>query len=146
MREIPGKNGGVLVVASPGESLNPSGRPKKLTAWMIQAFTDAGYERVKPSQITAVFEQLLGLTMDELHDTASDPQAPAFIRITCKQLLDKDGGWYAVQAVLDRVHGRPMQKIEIRDEEVGEGDVNWDVVSVDNKRRILELLQQDGAI
>jgi len=144
MLEIKGRNGGVLKLAEKGDVFNPAGRPKKLVTELIQELRDAGCERLTPNAIREVSEYLLSLPIPDLVRMGSDPAQSAFIRIMCKGLVGSKG-WESVQAVLDRVHGKPKQSLDIS-EQIPESSVNWAVVSIENKRKILDMLERDGAI
>lgn len=94
----------------PGKSGNPNGRPRAITSEIIHQLTEAGYTPIKKTEVADTFMVLLQLPEDDLKRCVEDKNLPMFIRITAKELLSTRG-FEAIEKILDRVHGRPTQKI-----------------------------------
>ena len=110
-RKVKGRNGGTLHVLEKGESGNPNGRPPKLLSSIVRELRERGYERATAAQVAEAFETLLNVPEDELADMVKDKSQPMSLRIVGKAMLTAKG-WDVLQALLDRVHGKPRQSIE----------------------------------
>ncbi len=104
-----------------GQSGNPKGRPKKTQNYLNDELIKKGFEPVKRSQVVDCIEILLGLPLSEIIKIAGNPKDTgnkytALMRITAKELLGKRSGQF-LNDLLDRVHGKPTQAINMRTRE-----------------------------
>ena len=95
--------------------INKKGRPRKLVSSVLKELEDKGVERVTSEQIKGIFEVMINLTEVELKELMSDNTQPILNRIVAKQLLDKKG-FEIIEKILDRVHGKAIQKTENKSE------------------------------
>lgn len=105
-------HGGELHVLQKGETANPNGRPRKVVTTAIKELKGAGYEKVSRSQVVDAFEILLCLDEEKLTEIVNDKKQPMLFRITAKNLLS-ERGFTIIKDLLDRVHGRPAQQVDV---------------------------------
>ena len=115
-RKVPQKHGGAINRFDKGESGNPNGRPPKLLSSIVRELRERGYERATAAQVAEAFETLLNVPEDELADMVKDKSQPMSLRIVGKAMLTAKG-WDVLQALLDRVHGKPRQGVEVSGDE-----------------------------
>lgn len=84
---------------------------------VIKDLKSAGYTRVTAGNVAEAFETLLDVPEDVLTEMVKDKNQPMSLRIVGKAMLTAKG-WEVLQAMLDRVHGRPKQQVEV--EQTGE--------------------------
>lgn len=111
MRQHKTKLGGILNVMEKGETLNPNGRPKKLVSTINDQLKAEGFKKVSPAQVVDAFETILNLPQDRITEIVNDKDAPMLLRIVAKSLLSVKG-FEIVEKIIDRVHGKPAQKVE----------------------------------
>lgn len=117
--EVQGKNGGKLKPHQPGQQKpENSGRKKKLFGEVTNEVMSLGYGKVGKEEISTLIEVLLALPMPELMKIAKDETTSVFARVVIKELLGKNG-FQAIEALLNRAHGKPNQNIKT------EGDGNF---------------------
>jgi hypothetical protein len=97
------------------EDINRSGAPRKMVSTVIKELSEKGIERVAPVQIVSLFESLLNLTKEELAEMMNDEKQPMINRIVARNMLEKKG-FEIIEKILDRVHGKAVQKIEEKTE------------------------------
>lgn len=118
MRQIKGKNGGTLCVLEKGETKNPNGRPRMIFSQLAKAWKDKGVERATPARVIEMYEYLLGLTIEEINEIAQngedgkDNGYPAFIRLAAVEMMGENR-IKILQEMLDRAHGKAMQKTQL---------------------------------
>lgn len=95
-----------------GESGNPNGRPKKLVSKVLDELKEEG-EQVSKSQVFDIYQIMISLTIPKLKEVAGDETKPALYRILAKEILGKKG-FEAIEKMLDRANGKPMQMQEIK--------------------------------
>lgn len=95
-----------------GTTLNPNGRPPKLLTRITKELILMGYERVRPTNIIEAYETMLGLDEAKIKDIIADDKHPMIMRIVGKAMLSKQG-FEMLEKMLDRVHGKAVQKTEI---------------------------------
>ena len=100
-----------------GESGNPNGRPKKLVSKVLDELKEEG-EQVSKSQVFDIYQIMISLTIPKLKEVAGDESKPALYRILAKEILGKKG-FEAIEKMLDRANGKPMQMQEIKQENIG---------------------------
>jgi len=90
-----------------GQSGNPKGRPKKYVSLLI----DNGYKR---SEINDTIQAMLAMTMSELQDVYSNPDATILektIANAMRKSLEK-GSLYSIETLISRTFGMPKQETE----------------------------------
>ena len=92
--------------------MNPYGRPKKLVSVMLTELAAAGYERVGPTSIAGMIENMLGLPLERLREMTTAPDQPACVHIIAKAILSKKG-FEAMESLLDRAHGKAKQQVDL---------------------------------
>jgi hypothetical protein len=99
-----------------GQTGNPQGRPKKIFSAIAAELMERGHEPATPRAVKEAFEILLALPYSELEEIAGgkdrDNGYPALFRVAAGELLG-ERGFQAVVSLLDRAHGKPMQRQEI---------------------------------
>ena len=93
------------------ETGNPNGRPRKFLADILHDLKEAGYAEIKPNNVSDVYQSLLWTPRDMLREIAKDDKLPYIVSSTAMHMLTK-GGFDTQQSMLDRVHGRAIQKTE----------------------------------
>ena len=109
---VPQAHGGALRPFKKGQSGNPFGPPKKLVSTMLADMKAAGYERVNAGMIVEAIENLIGTSDEQLRKLANDKTQPVAVSIIAKGLLSKKG-FDALQAMLDRAHGKAKQQVDL---------------------------------
>jgi len=110
-RKVPQPHGGAIVHQNKGETGNPHGRPPKLLSGIVRELKAKGYERATAGTVVEAFEMLLNVPEDELAEMVKDKAQPMSLRIVGKAMLTADG-WDVLQAMMDRVHGKPKTSHE----------------------------------
>ena len=103
-----------------GESGNPNGRPKKLVSNVLDELKEEG-EQVSKSQVFDIYQIMISLTIPKLKEVAGDESKPALYRILAKEILGKKG-FEAIEKMLDRANGKPMQMTEVKQDITSGGD------------------------
>lgn len=116
---IDGLNGGKIQIYEKGESGNPNGRPKRGVSKTIKDLSELGIEWVKARDVSEIYEKLMNCTREELREIIENPEQSIITIITAKGLLDERQGFFIVREMLDRVHGKAVQKVETQ--------VSWSV-------------------
>ena len=117
--EVTNTKGGRIKVREKGDPKpEGSGRRKKLFGEVTAEIIALGYGKVGKEETIDLIQVMLALPMPELMKIAKDETASVFARVVIKELLGKNG-FQAVQALLDRAHGKPNQSIKT------EGDGNF---------------------
>lgn len=93
------------------QNINRSGANRKTVSSVIIELQKNGAEPVKPKQVVDLFESLLNCTQKELEQIVNDKDQPMLNRIVAKEMLNKKG-FEIIEKILDRVHGKPTQKME----------------------------------
>jgi len=93
------------------QNINRSGKNRKTVSSVILQLQKSGAEPVRPKQVVDLFESLLNCTETELNQIIADKEQPMLNRIVAKEMLNKKG-FEIIEKMLDRVHGRPTQKVE----------------------------------
>lgn len=96
----------------PGKTGNPNGRPRKLVSTLIEEAKKNGIEPLKSSQIIDCYESMMNMTIEEITEKVNDKKQPIFVRIVGKALLSPKG-IEALEKILDRAHGKAIQKSQI---------------------------------
>lgn len=94
-----------------GQTGNPNGRPRKFLADILFDLKAKGYAEIKPNNVSDVYQSLLGTPREELRLIAKDDKLPYIVSSTALHMLTK-WGFDTQQSMLDRVHGKAIQKIE----------------------------------
>lgn len=126
MEIVPQPHGGALHMTQKGDRLNPYGRPKKLVSTVLTQLREAGYERVGPASVNEAIEQLIGASDSILRSIQKDKEQPMCMRIIAEAILSKKGRFNAIQALMDRAHGKAKQQVELS----GEGGIPIPTVTV----------------
>ena len=90
-----------------GQSGNPKGRPKKYVSLLV----DNGYKR---SEINDTIQAMLSMTMQELQEVYSNPDATILektIANAMRKSLEK-GSLYSIETLISRTYGMPKQETE----------------------------------
>ncbi|GIV35442.1 MAG: hypothetical protein KatS3mg031_2977 [Chitinophagales bacterium] len=95
-----------------GESGNPKGRPRKLFTDMARELKAQGYENVTAPRLIEAYEILLGLPEEKLKEIMTDKDQPVLFKILIKGMISSKG-YELIEKMLDRVHGKPRQSIDI---------------------------------
>lgn len=91
---------------------NMNGRPPKLLSHLNKALLAEGYERVTATQVAEAIELLFNLDETKLKSLALDATQPYFLR-KIAGTMGTVKGVELIERMLDRVHGRAMQKTEL---------------------------------
>lgn len=96
-----------------GVSGNPKGRPKKGVAATLSALKEQGVEEVTAEQVRGVMLRMMNLPRVELVKLGSNTtDTPILDALVARALAGKDG-WAALNDILDRMHGKPKQAMEL---------------------------------
>jgi len=127
----------------PGESPNPAGRPKFVFSELAEIWKAQGVERATKQRVIDAFEFLFGLSEDQIKEIANSigSEYPFLIVSAAKELTTKTGKRFEMlKEMLDRAHGKAKQTTEHSGEI--KQNINLDSLSLDEKRKALELLQK----
>jgi len=97
---------------------NPSpGRPPKVFSVIISEMKARGIERATPQAVVDVYEYLLSLPLREVIEIAGKPTdeenaLPVIMRIAASELIGKRRA-EILEKMLDRAHGKAMQKQQL---------------------------------
>ncbi|MFZ2901207.1 MAG: DUF5681 domain-containing protein [Saprospiraceae bacterium] len=105
-------HGGELTPFQPGQSGNPSGRPRKVFSTITEEWKQCGFEMVSPAIVKELFELMLSLPMAEIERLAGDAENPALVQIVAKELTGPRQ-WKMLLEMLDRTQGKPRQSADI---------------------------------
>ena len=109
MIEKPGNNGrGKLRMWEKGESGNPNGRPKK----PVLAMKVEGY---KLAEINDTIQAMCSMDLEQLRKIWENPKATVLERTIAAALRKgiEKGSLVNVETLLDRVYGKPKEKVDI---------------------------------
>jgi len=95
-----------------GQSGNPNGRPRQLVGQVLYDLKEKGISPVSPDQVKGIYETLINCTIAEITEKAKDEQQSALVRIICKAILSGKG-FEVLEKLIDRAHGKPIQKTNI---------------------------------
>lgn len=93
------------------QNINRTGANRKTVSSVILELKENGVEQVKAKQVTDLFESLLNCNKAELTAISNDGTQPILNQIVAKAMLDKKG-FEIVEKMLDRIHGKAIQKTE----------------------------------
>lgn len=109
----PGRNGGRLRRYPKGVSGNPNGRPLKLVSHLNAELLNEGYRPVSSSEVIDAMQAILNLPASRLRELSKPGgDEPYLFKLLAKELLGKRGA-EALERMLDRVHGKPKQAMEL---------------------------------
>lgn len=100
-----------------GQSGNLNGRPPKVFTQLSKDWQSRGIERATSRAIAEAFEYLLALPLSEIREIAGKADddenvMPMAVRLAAKELLGKRA-LEIFKEMLDRAHGRSMQRQEV---------------------------------
>lgn len=98
-----------LIHYKPGQSGNPKGQPKKILSRINIELMKEGFEPANSANVIEAYNILINLTEERIKTIITDPISPMFLRIVAKEMLSK-GGPEMIEKMLDRAHGKAMQK------------------------------------
>lgn len=107
MKEIKGRNGGILRVPEKGETMNPNGRPKKLVTLM----KEVGYTK---TQVEQTMVTMMGLSRKELEKIDKGEEYTILERTIAGALLrghDKNS-LFNLEMLLSRAQGKPKETVD----------------------------------
>lgn len=93
-----------------GQSGNPHGRPKKILSIVNADLIKQGYAPVMSAHVIEAYNILLNLPEERIKQIITDPESPMFFRIVAKELMSKNGP-DMIERILDRAHGKAIQKV-----------------------------------
>lgn len=94
-----------------GKSGNPNGRPPKVFTDLARQFEGQGFKPVSKREIIEALEVLIGLPETKLREILADEHQPILFKVLIKAMVGKDGV-NTIEAILNRIHGKPTQSIE----------------------------------
>ena len=94
-----------------GKSGNPKGRPPKVFTDLARQFEKEGFKAVSKREITEALEVLIGLPEHKLREILTDPDQPILFKVLIRSMVGRDGV-NTIEAILNRIHGKPTQSIE----------------------------------
>ena len=100
-----------------GETNNPNGRPKKIVSAALDALRLEG-EEVTAAMAQETMNVFLSLTKAKITAIANDDKQSIMFRIIARAML-KDKQFEVLNSLLDRSHGKAIQKTEVKSEFVG---------------------------
>ena len=96
-----------------GPSPNPKGRPRRGVSATLSALKEQGVEEVTAEQVRGVMLRLMNLPREELVRMGNDAKGvPIMDALVARALAGKDG-WAALNDILDRMHGKPKQAMDL---------------------------------
>ena len=98
----------------PGESGNTDGRPKKIVSAALDALRLEG-EEVTAAMAQETMNVFLSLTKAKITAIANDDKQSIMFRIIARAML-KDKQFEVLNSLLDRSHGKAIQKTEVKSE------------------------------
>jgi hypothetical protein len=107
MKEIQGRNGGILKVPEKGETANPNGRPKKFTTLM----KEHGY---KLTEVNDSIQAIMAMNEVQIKEVLKNPDATMLEKTVAKAIIKsyEKGSLYSMDTLMSRVYGKPQEKIE----------------------------------
>lgn len=111
-RTVKQKHGGALKIAEKGDRFNPHGRAPKLLSSIVKDLKAQGYERATANTVVEAFEMLMNVPEEVLADMIKDKKQPMSVRIVGKAMMSAKG-WDVLQAMMDRVHGKAKQSVDL---------------------------------
>ena len=96
-----------------GRSGNPKGRPRKGVSAVLSALEAAGHDEVTAEQVRATMGRMLNLSRAELVKRAMDQDTPILDLLVAKALAHNQKGWDNFQDILDRLHGKSKQAVDL---------------------------------
>jgi len=102
-------------VWKPGESGNPNGRPRNVLRNLCAEMNIDIREAVPLAEKVQFINRMLEMTLKQLKDIAGDVRAPAWMVMVASAIRSdiSAGRMTTLEALLDRVHGRPTQAINL---------------------------------
>lgn len=91
----------------PGQSGNPSGRPRKY----VSELKEQGY---KLSEVNDAIQALMSMTLDELKEVWNNPKATVLEKTVANAIRKsiEKGSLDSLETLLSRVFGRPKEKVD----------------------------------
>jgi hypothetical protein len=71
---------------------------------------ERGFEPPTPKMICEAYEALISADRKTLEEIKNDEERPEILRTVADYLTKKEGRFLIVEAILDRVHGKAVQK------------------------------------
>lgn len=93
-----------------GQSGNPNGRPRKILSVVNADLIKDGYTPVMSAHVIEAYNIILNLPKDRVTAIITDESYPMFFRVVAKALMSKDGP-DMIERILDRAHGKAIQKV-----------------------------------
>lgn len=99
----------------PGQSGNPKGRPRKMTAQVEQLMGMEFNIKMSKDTRSEILESMLEMSITDLTKIANDKNAPALIVIIAKGLCEdaKNGKMTTISELFDRLFGKPKQAVNV---------------------------------
>lgn len=94
-----------------GETRNPNGRPPKLKTILKR-------QGLSESQVKDIASEMLGMTIDELKEIATNPKSKAYevmLATAFKNAMQKGDLSQVFGQVLHRLFGQPKQTVKVED-------------------------------
>lgn len=132
----------------PGESGNPNGRPRNILRGVCEQLGIDIKAAVPLPEKVAFINRMLEMTLDQLKNIAGDKRAPAWMVMVASAIRTDiaAGKMTTLDALLDRVHGRPTQAINLmgwgNDDKAKELEEYTDAEIVEE----LERIEQSGTL
>lgn len=129
---------------------NRPGRPVKVFSAIARDFRARGIEKATDAVVKEAFEFLLALPVSEILEMAGNPKIendmPSLMRLMAKDMMGKNG-LAAIKEMLDRAHGKALQK-QALDHTTNGKDINpLLLLSVEDQERIqLEITKHSETV
>lgn len=96
-----------------GNNANPNGRPPKLLKDITAELKTKGFERVGPSHIAEAYELLFNMSESKIKEIVVGKDYPMLLQVVAREMLSGKGV-QMLELMMDRVHGRSRQQVEIK--------------------------------
>ena len=105
-----------------GETNNPNGRPKKLVNAILEQLKKEGAEEITAQMVNGAISTMLSLTPNQILAISNNKEDYPIIIFQVARGLASKKGFEVFEKLLDRVHGKAIQKTEVKNDITSKGE------------------------